>query len=85
VTRFVVDNPTICKEVLGSEGRTYAETEVVRAKIPHRPSENARVVSLLAARGIDINYVYCGLEADTNAPVAFFSVSEIGKAASLIE
>jgi hypothetical protein len=85
VTRFVVDNPTRCKEVLVSEGLTYAEAEVVQAKIPHRPGEIARVASLLVARGIDIKYVYCGLEADTNAPVVFFSVSEIGKAASLIE
>jgi len=85
VTRFVVDNPTICKEVLGSEGLTYAEAEVVQAKILHRPGEIARVASRLSARGIDIHYVYCGLEAGTNTPVVFFSVSEIGKAASLIE
>ena len=71
--------------MLGGEGLTYAEAEVVQAKILHRPGEIARAASRLTACGIDIHYIYCGLEAGTNAPVVFFSVSEIGKAASLIE
>jgi len=43
VTRFIVDNPTTAKTLLDSERLTYAEAEIVQAKLPHRPGEIARL------------------------------------------
>ena len=85
VTRFIVDNPTIAKTVLDSERLTYAATEIVHAKIAHRPGEIARVASRLGEANININYAYCGLEPGTNAPLVFFGVAEVEKAAPILE
>ena len=85
VTRFIVDNPTTAKTVLVSEKLTYVETEIVHAKIAHRPGEIARVPSRLGEANININYAYCGLEPGTNAPLVFFGVSEVERAAPILE
>jgi hypothetical protein len=85
VTRFIVDNPTAAKTVLVSEALTHVEAEIVHAKLRHRPGELARVASLLGEANININYAYCGLEAGTNDPVVFFGVSDVERAAPILE
>ena len=85
MTRFIVDNPTTAKKVLDSEKLTYAETEIVHAKLPHRPGEIARVASRLGEANININYVYCGLEPGTNTPLVFFGVADVSQAAPILE
>ena len=85
VTRFIVDNPPTAKAVLDSEQLTYAEAEIVQAKLLHRPGEIARVASRLGEANININYAYCGLEPGTNTPLVFFGVTEVSKAAQVLE
>ena len=85
VTRFIVDNPQAAKAVLDREQLTYSETVIVQTKIQHRPGEIARLASRLGEADININYAYCGLEPGTNAPLVFFAVADVGKAASLLE
>ena len=85
VTRFIVDNPTTAKTVLDSERLTYVEAEIVQAKLPHRPGEIARVASRLGEANININYAYCGLEPGTNAPLVFFGVADVERAATVLE
>jgi len=85
VARFIVDNPKIAKTVLDNERLTNTETEVVQVKLPHRPGEIARAASRLGEAKININYVYCGLEVGTNAPLVFFGVTDVGQAAALLE
>src|SRR5260370_3330084 len=75
VTRFIVDNPSTAKTVLDSEHLTYVEAEIVQAKLPHRPAEIARVASRLGVANININYVYYGLDPDTNKPLSFYGVT----------
>ena len=85
VTRFIVDNSNAAKTVLDSERLTYVEAEIVQTKILHRPGEIARLASRLGEANININYAYCGLESGTNAPLVFFGVAEVGKAARILE
>lgn len=85
VTRFIVDNPKVAKTVLDSERLTYAEADILQTKIQHRPGEIARLASRLGRANININYAYCGLEPGTNAPLVFFGVAEVNKAASILE
>ena len=83
MTRFIVDNPTTAKTVLDSEQLTYVEAEIVQAKLPHRPGEIARVASRLGEA--NINYAYCGLKPGTNMPLVFFGVTDVSKAAPILE
>ena len=85
VTRFIVDNPDTAKTVLNNEKLTYTEKDIVQIKTQHRPGEIARLASRLGKANININYAYCGLEPGTNAPLVFFGVADVGKAASVFE
>ncbi len=85
VTRFIVDNPPAAKTALVNEGLTYAEAEIVHVKIAHRPGEIARVASRLGEANININYAYCGLEPGTNAPLVFFGVADVERAATILK
>ncbi len=85
LTRFVVDNPAAAKSVLDAERLTYTEEEVARVKLPHRPGELARAASRLGEADININYTYCGLEAETNAALVIFGVAEAARAATILD
>jgi hypothetical protein len=85
VTRFIVDNPMTAKTVLVSERLTYVEAEIIHAKLAHRPGEIARLASRLGEANININYAYCGLEPGTNAPLVFFGVADVERAAPILE
>jgi hypothetical protein len=39
----------------------------------------------LGEANININYAYCGLEPGTNTPLVFFGVTEVSKAAQILE
>jgi hypothetical protein len=85
VTRFIVDNPTAAASALDGERLTHTEADVVLLKLSNRPGEIARVASRLGEANININYAYCGLESGTNAPLVFFGVTEVGRAAQILE
>jgi hypothetical protein len=85
VVRLIVDDPGKTKTILDTEHLTYAEAQIIQIKIQHRPGEIARLASRLGKAKININYAYCGLETGTNAPLVFFSVTEVDQAASILE
>ena len=85
VIRLIVDNPDRAKTVLTSKRLTYVETPIVQTRIQHRPGEIARLASRLGKANININYAYCGLDLGTNAPLVFFGVAEVDKAASILD
>jgi hypothetical protein len=85
VMRLVFDDPTTARNVLDVERTTYTEAEVVKVSLPHRPGELARAAQKLGDAGININYLYCGAEPNTNAPLIILGVAEVGKATPLLE
>ena len=85
VTRFIVDNPVAFRAALEGARLTLTEGDVLMLKLQNRPGEIARVASRLGEASININYAYCGLESETNSPLVFFGVSEIGRAAQILE
>jgi len=82
---IVVDKPAAAEAVLDSEGMTYTEGEVAQVKIPHGPGGLARAASKLGDANININYAYCGVEPSTNSPLVIFGVTEVGRAASILD
>jgi len=83
--RLVVDNPATSKFALDAEGLAYTETEVAQVTLPNRPGELGRAASRLAEANININYAYSGIEIGTNAPLVFFGVTEVGRAAKILD
>jgi len=82
---IVVDKPEAAKTVLDKEGITYTEVEVAQARLRYEPGELARVASKLGEANIDINYAYSGVEASTRTPLIIFGVSDVGRAASILD
>lgn len=82
---IVADKPESAKTTLEMEGIMYTESEVALVKLPHVPSELARAASKLGEGNINIHYAYCGVEPGTNLPLAIFGVTEVGRAAEILD
>ena len=82
---LVVDNLAAAKTILDAEGLAYTENEVTQIASPNRPGELARIAGRLGEANININYAYGGVEPGTNAPLLFFGVAEVGRAAQLLD
>src|SRR5713101_6424466 len=82
--RLVLDNPSLAKSILDRQKTDYAETEVARVTLTHRPGELARAARLGEA-GINIDYGYCGVDPTTNATMLLLGGADVGKAAKVLE
>lgn len=85
VVRIVFDDPTKARNVLDSEKMPYNETDVVQVKLAHRPGELARAAQKLGDASVNINYFYCGAEPNSHTPMIIFGVTDVHKAAPLLE
>jgi hypothetical protein len=83
--RMIVDNPDGAKRVLRTAGFGYTETEVVQVNLPHRPGGLSRAASQLGQAHININYAYPGIDPTSNIPVVIFGVTDVAKAAQLLD
>jgi hypothetical protein len=82
---LIVDNLAAAKSILDADRMTYTENDVAQVTLPNRPGELARVAGRLGEANININYAYAGNEPKTNAPLLFFGVQEVGRAAQLLD
>ena len=85
LVRLVVDNPAAARKVLDNEGLSYTETDVAQAKLQHRPGELARVASRLGEAGINISYIYSGVDPSSGTPLVIVGVREAGQAAAILD
>jgi hypothetical protein len=54
-------------------------------QLPHGPGELARAASKLGDANINVHYAYCGVESKTNALMVIFGVTEVGRAAMILD
>jgi len=80
----VVDKTAAAEAILDAEGIGYTESEVAQVRLP-APGELARAASKLGDANININYAYSGVEPITNAPLAIFGVTEVDRAANILD
>jgi hypothetical protein len=82
---MVVDNLEAAEAILDSEGLIYTEGEVAQVKFPGGTRDLARAASKLCEANIKINYAYFGVEPTTNAPLMIFGVTDVGRAATILD
>jgi hypothetical protein len=82
---IVVEEQGAARAALDSEGIIYSEGEVVQVQLLHGPGELARVASKLGDANINIQYAYCGVEPNKNAPLVIFGVTELSRAARILD
>src|SRR5262244_3096354 len=85
LVRLVVNDPATAKQVLDSEGLSHTETEIAQVKLRNQPGALASAASKLGEANININYAYCGVDPDTNAPLLVFGVAQGAQAAKVLE
>jgi hypothetical protein len=83
--RLILDNPAVAKSILDRQKTDYAETEVAKVTLTHRPGELARAAARLGEAGINIDYGYCGVDPSTNVTMLLLGVADAGKAVKVLE
>jgi len=82
---IVVDKLGAAETILDSEKINYTQGEVAQVRLPLGPYELARAASRLCEANISINYAYSGVEPGTNVPLAIFGVTEVTRAATILD
>jgi hypothetical protein len=82
---IVVDEQGAARAALDTERITYSEGEVVQFQLQHGPGELALAAAKLGDANINIQYAYSGVEPTTNAPLVIFGVTELGRAAIILD
>ena len=85
LARFVVDDPTAAKAVLGSLRMIFEETEAVMVRLAHRPGELGRAAACLGQNQINIDYSYSGVEPGSTRALAVFGVDNLTAAAKVLD
>jgi len=85
VARFIADDMTAAKAVLGNQQMIFEETDVVVVSLPHRPGELGRAASRLGENQINIDYSYCGLKPGSAQLLLVFGVDSLTKAARTLD
>jgi hypothetical protein len=85
LARFVVDDPTAAKAVLGSLRMIFEETEAAVVRLPHRPGALGRAAARLGEAQVNIDYSYCGLEPGSAQALLVFGIDNLSKAAKALD
>lgn len=58
IARFILDDPEAGLAVLRKQGAAVAKSEVMCLKLADTPGELARIMGIMAQRGINVEYCY---------------------------
>jgi hypothetical protein len=85
LVRFLADDPTKAKAVLGGLRMNFEETDVAIVRLAHRPGGLARAASRLGEKQVNIDFSYCGLEPGSVLGLLVFGVDNVTVAAALLD
>lgn len=85
LARFLVDDLAGAKSVLGGLRMIFEETDVAIVKLAHRPGELGRAATRLGAKGVNIDYSYCGPVSATNSGLLVFGVDNLTVASNALD
>lgn len=85
LTRFIVDDQSSAKEVLGGLRMIFEETDCVTVKLPHRPGELGRAAGALGQAQVNIDYSYCGIDPARGESFLVFGVDNLSRAAKALD
>ena len=85
LVRFVADDTATAQSVLGGMRMIFESTDVATVKLLHRPGALGRAAAKLGEGKINIDYSYCGPEANSKLALLVFGVDNVAKAAALFD
>ncbi len=85
IIRMLVSDPAHAKTVLTESGFNVIETDVLAVEMTNKPGVLAEVGILLSKNRINIEYAYASVASDKGKSLGVFWVSNLKKAAEILE
>ena len=77
ILRVIVDDPDKALRILEENGFTVAGTDVLAVEVEDKPGGLARVLKVLNAREINVEYMYAFMEKLTDHALLIFRIEDI--------
>jgi hypothetical protein len=78
--RLIVNDPARATEALTEQGFTVAKTEVLAIEVPDRPGGMAGIIDILAAKGLNIEYMYAFVGRSGEHAIVIFRIEPVDQA-----
>jgi hypothetical protein len=85
IARFVADDMSSAKSVLGGMHMIFEETDVAVVRLQHRPGHLGRAAARLGDKRVNIDYSYCGGQPDSSLSLLVFGVDNLSLAAAALD
>jgi len=83
--RMIVNDPVSAKASLTAAGFTVALTEVLAIEVPDRPGGLAGIIDILAASGINIEYMYAFVGKSGENAIVVFRIEKVDEAIPILQ
>jgi len=85
ILRIIVNDPEAALGALKTGGFTVASTEVLAIEVEDKPGGLARVLKILSAEGINVEYMYAFMEKFTDQALIIFRIDELERTIKVLE
>ena len=85
ILRLLVDQPEAAGKVLRAAGFMVSETDVIAVEVPDRPGGLAKVLDILGAARINIEYLYAFMGVPSHGALVIFRVVASAAAMQALE
>lgn len=85
IVRIIADDPDKAKEVLNAAGHTASIREVTAFAVPDCPGGLSKVLSILEANGVDIEYMYALVTKSVDKAYAVARTDDDKKAEAILK
>ncbi len=84
VLRVIVDQNETAKQALKSHGFTVGKTEVLAVAVPDQPGGLAKILGVLEAGHINVEYMYAFVQRSGDNAIMIFRFDELDKAIQVL-
>ncbi len=85
ILRLIVNQPEKAQALLREQGFTIKLTEVIAVEVPDVPGGLSRVLGLLGAGGINVEYMYAFVEKATDKAILVFRFDDPASAVATLQ
>ena len=80
IMRLIVNDPDKAYNILKQGGFAATETEVIAVQVPDRPGGLSSVMEVLAAKNINVEYLYAFVEKSGGNAIVVFRIENLSEA-----
>jgi hypothetical protein len=85
ILRLIVDDTEKAKGVLKENGFTVGKTEVIAVEVSDAPGGLARILNVMRAEGINVEYMYAFVQQSGGNALIIFRFDELEKAIAVLQ